>query len=141
MKIELYTCWHGLKLYQKGYAFGAWEKDSQSYNESSENFKILVDESAIRDVLMEGEYDVVDLEGVEVVDHAEFTQMVQRNQKFKSTSSKIKELGVDVSLLSSILDNPNEPSSKEELVEWVKNVDAIINELESTKKTVIDLHY
>jgi hypothetical protein len=58
-KVRLYTCTHGLKLYSKGSEFGAWNKDSLSFEEDVDNILFEVDSLYVIDGNNYGEYDIV----------------------------------------------------------------------------------
>ena len=66
MKIQLYTCENGVKLFKLGYPFGAWGGDSESYKKDLKNFVIFVGENDIK----------VDGDGYTVVANAKSVEII-----------------------------------------------------------------
>ncbi|AYP68162.1 hypothetical protein PQE75_gp030 [Bacillus phage vB_BcoS-136] len=68
MRKELYTCESGIDLFKKGTEFGAWMKNTPSYKDSDVNIKITVDEKDISESWIKGEYDILNINSVEIVE-------------------------------------------------------------------------
>ena len=65
MKIQLYTCESGVKLFKLGKPFGAWGSDSESYKSEPQNIVLFVDD---KDVEVDGDgYWVTNVESVEII--------------------------------------------------------------------------